>query len=62
MRYIISYKAPHLRLIDIECIVDKIDGDELTVHLPAWRPGRYELGNFSKNIQKWAATPRIRDV
>ena len=23
--------------------------------LAAWRPGRYELGNFSQNIQKWEA-------
>jgi predicted metalloprotease with PDZ domain len=23
--------------------------------LSAWRPGRYELANFSQNIQKWAA-------
>ena len=23
--------------------------------LAAWRPGRYELGNFSQNIQKWHA-------
>ena len=23
--------------------------------LPAWRPGRYELANFSQNIQKWGA-------
>jgi predicted metalloprotease with PDZ domain len=29
--------------------------DELLIQLPAWRPGRYELGNFAKNIQKWAA-------
>ncbi len=29
--------------------------DETFVQLPAWRPGRYELGNFAKNIQKWAA-------
>lgn len=23
----------------------------LTLHLPSWRPGRYELGNFAKNIK-----------
>ncbi|WP_317163999.1 M61 family metallopeptidase [Acidiluteibacter ferrifornacis] len=23
--------------------------------MTAWRPGRYELGNFAKNIQKWNA-------
>jgi len=23
------------------------------VHLPAWRPGRYELGNFAKNVNRF---------
>ncbi|GIS04002.1 MAG: hypothetical protein CM15mP106_4490 [Candidatus Neomarinimicrobiota bacterium] len=23
--------------------------------LPAWRPGRYELADFAKKIQKWNA-------
>lgn len=27
--------------------------DETILQLPAWRPGRYELGNFAKNIQKF---------
>jgi predicted metalloprotease with PDZ domain len=31
----------------------KNDGkQELNFHLPAWRPGRYEMGNFVKNIQQ----------
>ena len=62
MKYIISYTKPHNHYIDIEFIVDlptgqagKIDQDELMIQLPAWRPGRYELGNFAKNIQKWSA-------
>ena len=25
--------------------------EQLTIHLPAWRPGRYELGNFAKNVR-----------
>jgi predicted metalloprotease with PDZ domain len=25
--------------------------DEITVRIPAWRPGRYELGNFAKNVK-----------
>ncbi len=55
MKYIISYSKPHNHYIDIEFIVDKIHQDELLIQLPAWRPGRYELGNFAKNIQKWEA-------
>lgn len=55
MRYIISYEAPHRHYVDIEFIIDKVNSEEITVQLPAWRPGRYELGNFAKNIQKWNA-------
>ncbi|MCW3083789.1 MAG: peptidase domain protein [Bacteroidetes bacterium] len=55
MKYIVSYTQPHHHYIDLEFIADKISADETLVQLPAWRPGRYELGNFAKNIQKWEA-------
>ena len=55
MKYIISYSKPHRRYVNIEFIADQIDSDELTIQLPVWRPGRYELGSFAKNIQQWAA-------
>jgi predicted metalloprotease with PDZ domain len=55
MKYIISYENPHHQYIDIEFVAGNINSNELSVQLPAWRPGRYELGNFAKNIQKWAA-------
>ncbi len=54
MKYIISYTKPHNHFIDIEFIAS-VDIDETLIQLPAWRPGRYELGNFAKNVQKWAA-------
>src|SRR3989344_3150974 len=54
MKYIVSYTKPHLHFIDIE-FISSVNQEETLVQLPAWRPGRYELGNFAKNIQKWAA-------
>ncbi len=54
MKYIVSYTKAHTHFIDIEFIA-KVNKDETLVQLPAWRPGRYELGNFAKNVQKWAA-------
>lgn len=54
MKYLVSYKKAHNQYIDIECSIENITSDSLTVQLPAWRPGRYELGNFAKNIQKWS--------
>lgn len=53
MQYIISCQQPTNHFINIELIIDKINASELLLQLPAWRPGRYELGNFAKNIQKF---------
>lgn len=55
MKYKITYHQPNNHYIDIEYTVDNIKTNELLIQLPAWRPGRYELGNFAKNIQKWEA-------
>jgi predicted metalloprotease with PDZ domain len=55
MKYIVSYQKPNRHYIDIEYIINNVTQDKLEVQLPAWRPGRYELGNFAKNVQKWAA-------
>lgn len=55
MKYIISYQKPNNHYIDIEYIINNVNSDKLEVQLPAWRPGRYELGNFAKNVQKWDA-------
>ncbi|MDQ3048180.1 MAG: M61 family peptidase [Bacteroidota bacterium] len=55
MKYIISYQDPHLHFIDLEFIAEDISSSETLIQLPAWRPGRYELGNFAKNVQKWTA-------
>ncbi|MBI4946406.1 MAG: M61 family metallopeptidase [Bacteroidetes bacterium] len=53
MKYIFSYSEPQKHLIDIEFIAENINGDETTIQLPAWRPGRYELGNFAKNVKQF---------
>ena len=53
MHYFISSIDPASKFIDITLTIDNISDDTLELHLPSWRPGRYELGNFAKNIQKW---------
>ncbi len=30
-----------------------VDENKTIIHLPSWRPGRYELGDFSKNIKNF---------
>jgi predicted metalloprotease with PDZ domain len=38
----------------IRITAEFITPSELTIlHIPAWRPGRYELGNFAKNIKNF---------
>lgn len=54
MEYRISYTEPHRQFIDVEFIIRNHSGDTLEVQLPAWRPGRYILQNFAKNVQKMA--------
>ncbi len=55
MTYKISFQNPHTQYIDIEFEIDNIAAPEIEVLLPSWRPGRYELGNFAKNIQNFNA-------
>ncbi len=55
LKYFISYNNPHRHYVDF-VLTTKTNGEK-TLHyqLPAWRPGRYELGNFAQNIAKWRA-------
>lgn len=55
MNYYFSFSNPQSKYIDIEFMVDVIGDDTTLICAPAWRPGRYELGNFAKNIQQWKA-------
>ncbi|HXC04358.1 MAG TPA: M61 family peptidase, partial [Bacteroidia bacterium] len=56
MNYRISYSNPHDHFITIEFVAETRTADFIHVQLPAWRPGRYELGNFAKNVRKWTAS------
>ena len=55
MQYKISYTNPRQHFVDLELIVENVNSEILELQLPSWRPGRYELQNFAKNIQKWVA-------
>ena len=56
MNYKVYHQQPNTHYINIEYTIDKVNSNELLIQLPAWRPGRYELGNFAKNVQKWEAS------
>lgn len=55
MHYIISYDNPHSQYIKVEMIVREVNHSTTIARLSAWRPGRYELGNFAKNIRNFKA-------
>jgi predicted metalloprotease with PDZ domain len=51
MHYNIYVSDPASHLINITYTIPEIDADFIEIQLPAWRPGRYEIQNFAKNIQ-----------
>ena len=51
MNYKITTKEDNLPYIDIETTLETQGKSQLVVHLPAWRPGRYEIQNFAKFIR-----------
>ena len=62
MKYFLSIPNPGSKFIEIEMYVENIFAQTVCFQLPSWRPGRYELGNFAKNIQKWVAFDEHENV
>ena len=62
MNYKIYSKNPSTHLIDIEAQLTDIQLDSIELQLPSWRPGRYELQNFAKNISKSVVGKKIKDL
>ena len=55
INYTISYEKPYQHFVKFALFTKTNLAKKMQFQLPAWRPGRYELGNFSQNIQKWIA-------
>tara|TARA_Y100001954_G_scaffold176685_1_gene187773 strand:+ start:81 stop:1787 length:1707 start_codon:yes stop_codon:yes gene_type:complete len=55
INYYISYEKPHRHYVNFKLIIDTKNEKKIQFQLAAWRPGRYELGNFSQNISNWRA-------
>lgn len=51
--YHFSFQQPGRQYIDICFEIRDNTLDKLPVQLPAWRPGRYELAHFAKNIRSF---------
>lgn len=50
IKYIFSIQNPAAQYISITTEFDSA-ADTETIQLASWRPGRYELGNFAKNVK-----------
>lgn len=46
----LSIPNSHQQFLHVELIINS-NSDQTEILLPMWRPGRYELGNFAKNIK-----------
>jgi predicted metalloprotease with PDZ domain len=53
--YRLIYREPHRQFLYVEMTLHGTGGGKLRLQLPAWRPGRYELAHFAKNIQRFSA-------
>lgn len=52
--YTLSISSPNQQYVQFS-VVFEAQGDHTTLCLSKWRPGRYELGNFAKNVKRFRA-------
>ncbi len=52
VQFTFGCKNPNLQYVQIAAIFDT-SSDVTEIQLPSWRPGRYELANFAKNIRNF---------
>jgi predicted metalloprotease with PDZ domain len=62
IRYSLATAQPHRHFIQFTAEFETHGRPRLTLQLPSWRPGRYELGNFAKNVLRWTATNEHGDA
>lgn len=55
IQYTLSAEQTHRQMLDLHAVFPTFSEDHLELQLPAWRPGRYQLGNFAQNIQRFRA-------
>jgi len=56
IKYTVKTAHPHRHFICFEAEFPTHGRSSISLQLPSWRPGRYELGNFAKNIRAWKVT------
>jgi predicted metalloprotease with PDZ domain len=51
MQHLVSKKQQEPKFVHILSEIHTFGSTRMILQLPAWRPGRYELGNFAKNVK-----------
>lgn len=54
-RFHIGYSTANSQFLEIEATIPSPE-DKLILHLPVWRPGRYELANYARYIRSFRPT------
>jgi predicted metalloprotease with PDZ domain len=54
MKYTISLSDPLNHFITLSWEIENIHQDIIHIQLPSWRPGRYELQNYARNIRNFS--------
>ncbi|HCY45865.1 MAG TPA: hypothetical protein DHU89_04220, partial [Flavobacteriales bacterium] len=56
IKYSLSQENPQRQYIQFHAEFPHDGTEHFAVQLPSWRPGRYELGNFAKNVKNFKVT------
>lgn len=51
--YHFNFDRPNQHFFDITFSMDVSGRSQVILKIPSWRPGRYELDRFAKNIREW---------
>ena len=61
INYTISFDNPSNQYISVNITFQSTE-TEHEIQLPSWRPGRYELGNFAKNIKNFTVLQNNKNI
>jgi predicted metalloprotease with PDZ domain len=55
IQYLVGRENPHRHFIQFHGVFPTMGQGQLKLRLASWRPGRYEMGSFAKNVRCWKA-------
>lgn len=58
LNYSISPSKNQIYFVDLKFSIAGLKTKSTNIQLPSWRPGRYELGNFAKNVRNFKVTDK----